>query len=99
MMTSVYQAAPPQDQVNGGGGGNKAVAEEAKAVPGTSLKCLEDPQFCFDGGADAVPPPPLPKPRKPTYKGWVFLSRFAYSLFQHQMFVTLTHSRHFQSFL
>ena len=64
MMTSVYQAAAPQDQVNGG---SKAVAVEAKAVPGTSLKCLEDPQFCFDGGAGAMPP--LPKPRKPTYKG------------------------------
>ena len=68
MMTSVYQPPPPpqgqeKDQVNG----SKAAApEEARPVPGTSLKCLEDPTFSFDGGANAVAP--LPKPRKPTYK-------------------------------
>ena len=69
MVTSVYQAAPEQDQVNGS---KVAVPEEAKPVPGTSLRCLEDPQFSFDGGINAVAP--LPKPRKPTYKvryGWV----------------------------
>ena len=74
MMTSVYQAAPPaqdKDQVNGSKAA--AVPEEAKAVPGTSLKCLEDPTFSFDGGANAVAAvAPLPKPRKPTYKGWVW---------------------------
>ena len=71
-MTSVYQAAPAQDkeQMNGG---KAIVPEEAKPVPGTSLKCLEDPQFSFDGGANAVAP--LPKPRKPTYKGWVWRLR------------------------
>ena len=72
MMTSVYQAAPAQDkeQMNGG---KAIVPEEAKPVPGTSLKCLEDPQFSFDGGANAVAAvAPLPKPRKPTYKGWVW---------------------------
>ena len=76
-MTSVYQAAAPaqdKDQVNGSKAA--AVPEEAKAVPGTSLKCLEDPQFSFDGGANAVAAvAPLPKPRKPTYKGWVWRLR------------------------
>ena len=68
MMTSIYQAAPQEkDQVNG----SKAVPEEANPVPGTSLKCLEDPQFSFDGGANANAVAPQPKPRKPTYKGWV----------------------------
>lgn len=44
-----------------------------RAVPGTSLRCLEDPSFAFDASPKVIPPPqPVataqPLPRKPAYR-------------------------------
>eukprot|EP00094_Tigriopus_californicus_P002505 TCALIF_02422-PA protein Name:"Protein of unknown function" AED:0.12 eAED:0.12 QI:0/0.25/0.22/0.44/1/1/9/565/545 len=51
----------------------KGPPSTTKAVPGTSLRCLEDPSFAFDASPKVIPPPePVapaqPSPRKPAYR-------------------------------
>jgi hypothetical protein len=72
MMTGVYQAAPedtngsskePDEPQQQPPPPPAPVATAAlKPVPGTSLKCLDDPDFAFEQATAA------PKPKKPTYK-------------------------------
>ena len=53
MTTSMYQPNGSAQHVNG---------DEAKQVPGTRLKCLEDPSFEFESAPATSPP------KKPSYR-------------------------------
>ena len=58
MTSSMYQA-------NGNGSAHvNGSSDEAKQVPGTKLKCLEDPSFEFETAPTAV----KETPKKPSYR-------------------------------
>lgn len=67
MMTAIYQ--PAAEDVGGpevNGSSSAAASASGRSVPGTSLRCLEDPSFQFEPASAAPQAPEAKKASKTT---------------------------------